>query len=277
MRIDSHISLWKQVPESARRHLRFPGDERAFLPEHIAPILTRNRFDGGLLISTGTETAEIDQLVAWCEESTILKGIVHAWGEGASKQETDALQAVLRGYWVEAGSSALHEAAAHCETKGLALDVIPGKSEFEPGSLAATARSFPRTPFLVAHAGCPPLEHEALAEWMASMRSLAEEPNVHVKLSGLWSTAFDKWNIATLQSLVVFLIEQFGERRLLFGSDWPFCLPAHSWKECLARFTQSIGARTMDFREFLLGENAARIYGLPTSVSGANSAGSSLP
>lgn len=266
MRIDTQISLWRHVPESARQNPRFPGDERTFLPEHIAPILTRNRFDGALLVSTGSESLEIDQLVTWCNESTILKGIVHAWQDGVVPRESDRLNAVLRGYWVRADSAALNEAAAHCEAKGLALDIAPGKNLLHPGSLSATARAFPKTPFVIAHAGSPPLAQETLAEWMQSMRHLAENPNVHLKLSGLWSTAFDKWNIATLQSLVVFLIEQFGERRLLFGSDWPFCLPAHSWKECLARFTQSIGARTMDFREFLLGENAARIYGLASTL-----------
>ena len=262
MRIDSQISLWKQAPGSARRHPRFPGEDRAFLPEHIEPILARNRFDGGLLVGTGGEAEEVAQLVAWCTESALLKGVVLAWGEGSAPVETAALNGVLRGYWVSA-NAAVGDAAAHCGARGLALDIVPGGNGYDAGTIASAARANPGTPIVLAHAGGPPLESRALAQWMEAMRALAGVPNVHVKLSGFWSTALDAWNLATLQSLIVFLIDAFGAGRLLFGSDWPFCLPAHSWKECLARFTQSIGARKMDFRELLLGENAARVYRLP--------------
>lgn len=55
---------------------------------------------------------------------------------------------------------------------------------------------------------------------------------------------------------------RIGEHRLPFGSDWPYSLPQHSWKGCLARFTQAIGARRIPFREALLGDNAARVYGI---------------
>ncbi|MCC6262558.1 MAG: amidohydrolase family protein [Bryobacterales bacterium] len=278
MRIDTQISLWKETPDCARKHPRFPGEDRAFLPEHIEPILARNRFDGGLLVSTGGEAAEIAQLAAWCKESRLLHGLVLAWvAQTESAPELEEWGGVLRGYWARAGSTAIAEAAAHCERNGLALDIAPAANGFHLRSLAEIARTNSNTPLVLAHAGAPPLGHGELAHWMEEMRALAREPNVHVKLSGFWSTSLDEWNLATLQSLVGFLLEQFGERRLLFGSDWPFCLPAHSWKECLARFTQAIGARKMSFRELLLGDNAARVYGLPASLGEANSAGSSLP
>ncbi len=278
MRIDTQISLWKETPGSARKHPRFPGEDRAFLPEHIEPILARNRFDGGLLVSTGGEAVEIAQLAAWCKESRFLHGLVIAWeAQAESALEPEEWGGLLRGYWVRAGSTAIAEAAAHCERYGLALDIAPVADGFHLRSLAEIAHTNSNTPLVLAHAGAPSLGHGELAQWMEEMRTLAREPNVHVKLSGFWSTTLDEWNLATLQSLVGFLLEEFGERRLLFGSDWPFCLPAHSWKECLARFTQAIGARTMGFRELLLGENAARVYGLPASLGEANSAGSSLP
>jgi L-fuconolactonase len=115
-------------------------------------------------------------------------------------------------------------------------------------------------PFVLAHAAAPPLAHDALHVWREQMLRLAAHPNVHCKLSALWSSSLEEWNLATLQSLFAFVLETFGERRILFGSDWPSCLPAHSWKETLARFTQGLGARTMEFREEVLGNTAARVY-----------------
>ena len=48
----------------------------------------------------------------------------------------------------------------------------------------------------------------------------------------------------------------------MFGSGWPAGLPEHTWKESLAAFTQSIGARPIELREQLLGATAARFYGI---------------
>jgi len=44
----------------------------------------------------------------------------------------------------------------------------------------------------------------------------------------------------------------FGPERLMFGSEWPLRLPDVTWKESLAAFTQSIGARSLEVREQLL-------------------------
>jgi L-fuconolactonase len=48
----------------------------------------------------------------------------------------------------------------------------------------------------------------------------------------------------------------------MFGSDWPVCTIAGTWKEVLAALTQAIGPQTIDIREKLLGSTAARFYGL---------------
>ena len=48
----------------------------------------------------------------------------------------------------------------------------------------------------------------------------------------------------------------------MFGSDWPVCTVAGTWKEVLAGFTQAIGAQPIEVREKLLGDTAARFYGI---------------
>jgi L-fuconolactonase len=55
----------------------------------------------------------------------------------------------------------------------------------------------------------------------------------------------------------------FGPGRLMFASNWPFCLEAtDAWKKVLATFTQALGAQTMEVRAKILGETAARVYRL---------------
>ena len=89
----------------------------------------------------------------------------------------------------------------------------------------------------------------------ADLSALARCPNIYCKLAGI---------VANRQPLVQSAIDAFGPGRLMFASLWPSLLPEHAWKAALAGFTQSIGARTMEFREQLLGDTAARFYGIAT-------------
>lgn len=266
MRIDTHISLWQQPTAETQAHPRFPGEERDFVPAHIEPILARNRFDGAIVFTAGSSAWEAETLGGWCSASPMVLGMSACWPDDARADappphlERLLANGVLCGLWCRAGATHLSEAARYCANRGLALDLLPDGEPFLGERLLPVAGAFPELPFVLAHAAAPPLGHDALALWREQMLQLAAHPNIHCKLSGLWSSSLEDWNLATLQSLFVFLLETFGEQRILFGSDWPFCLPAHSWKETLARFTQAMGARPMDFREEVLGNTAARVY-----------------
>lgn len=266
MRIDAHISLWQQPPAEAHAHPRFPGEERDFVPAHIEPILARNRFDGAIVFTAGSSAREAETLGAWCAVSPSLLGLSARWPDDASSTAPPPHLKHLRatgtlcGIWSRMGAAKLADAVRFCAANGLAVDIVANGEPFFAESLLPLAGAHPEVPFVLAHAAVPPLAHEALHVWREQMLRLAAHPNVHCKLSALWSSSLEEWNLATLQSLFAFALETFGERRILFGSDWPYCLPAHSWKETLARFTQGLGARTMEFREEVLGNTAARVY-----------------
>jgi L-fuconolactonase len=48
----------------------------------------------------------------------------------------------------------------------------------------------------------------------------------------------------------------------MFGSDWPVCLLAGTWKQVFAACTQALGPLTVDLREQILGGAATRFYNL---------------
>ena len=60
-----------------------------------------------------------------------------------------------------------------------------------------------------------------LEPWAAGIRSLAAEPNVACKLSGLQTIASPDWTYAELAPYIDVALEAFGPGRLIFGSDWP--------------------------------------------------------
>jgi L-fuconolactonase len=85
-----------------------------------------------------------------------------------------------------------------------------GKSAF-----ARCAARAPGTTFLLDHAGHPALQSHADEQWLASMRDIAALPNVAVKVTGV-CTDFVLW-----RPLLEALLELFGARRLIYGSNWP--------------------------------------------------------
>jgi L-fuconolactonase len=98
------------------------------------------------------------------------------------------------------------------------------------------------------------------------MERLAAFPQIFVKLSGMITLANSRsWTADHLKPYVSHVIRVFGPDRLIFGSDWPVCLLAGTWKQVLAAFTQSLGPLPQPIREKLLGGTAQRFYGIPES------------
>ncbi|HEY4233233.1 MAG TPA: amidohydrolase family protein, partial [Lacipirellulaceae bacterium] len=88
-------------------------------------------------------------------------------------------------------------------------------------------------------------------------------PNVYCKLSGLATEAdWQKWTEPQLMPYMETVLEAFGPRRLMFGSDWPVCLLAikyRGWHDLVARFSSKLSASE---QARVLGETAIEAYRL---------------
>jgi len=232
LRIDSHV-LYSQ----------------AHPPEHLQSILARNRFDGAILVGQFPDLPEnlpyiaglvvpIDRLADYLDHPK-LRGVCCSLSEG-----------------IPAGLDELARL-------GLPLDL-----ELEAGHLllvAQIAEQHPTLRIAIDHLARPAFHSEPTPEWLRGIEAAASLPNVFCKISGLLSAQSTPWTAAPLRPFVEHVLSVFGPARLMFGSEWPACLPAATWKETLAAFTQSIGARAIEVREQLLGGTAARFYGLAGS------------
>jgi L-fuconolactonase len=229
LRIDSHV-LYSQ----------------AHPPEHLQAILARNRFDGAILVG------QYSDLPADCPR---IAGLVVPIGRLAEHLGHPKLRGVccLLSDGIPAG---LDELAR----RGIPLDL-----ELEPVQLPLVQRIAERAPTLriaIDHLARPSFDSGPTTEWLRGMEAAARLPNVFCKVSGLLTGQRTPWAAARLRPFVQHVLSVFGPGRLMFGSEWPACLPAAMWKETLAAFTQSIGARTIEVREQLLGGTAASFYGL---------------
>ena len=117
--------------------------------------------------------------------------------------------------------------------------------------------------FILDHCGVPQVKEKQLDPWRSHIAEIAKLPNVHCKVSGLVAYADPaRWTEDDLRPYVEHVISCFGWDRVLFGSDWPVCTLAASykrWVEALLSITRNAGASN---QKKLFHDNAIRVYRL---------------
>ena len=90
-----------------------------------------------------------------------------------------------------------------------------------PREAAALARAFPDTLIVLNHTGLPAdRSPEGLHGWREAMATLAAEPNVAVKISGL-GVPGRPWTAESNREVVLRAIDLFGVDRAMFASNFP--------------------------------------------------------
>jgi len=129
------------------------------------------------------------------------------------------------------------------------------------------ARRHPALPIVVDHAAKPAIAARAFEPWAEEIAAVARQTQAVCKLSGLVTEASRHWHVDDLRPYVGHLLDVFGPRRLLWGSDWPVVELAGGyarWHDA----TLTLLADCSDAeRDAILGGNAARVYRLPDSPS----------
>jgi L-fuconolactonase len=154
----------------------------------------------------------------------------------------------------------LEAAFAAVAANGLVFDALikPPHLPHMPALLA----KYPDLPIVVDHGAKPYIAAGETEPWTTQMRALARHPNLYCKFSGLVTEAGDSWDVAKLKPYVDVLIEAFGPRRLMWGSDWPVLVLAGDYPGWLAAARELTAHLGEDDRDQIFGGTAARFYGL---------------
>ncbi|MEP7384714.1 MAG: amidohydrolase family protein [Gemmatimonadota bacterium] len=127
----------------------------------------------------------------------------------------------------------------------------------------ALVQQCPTTHFVVDHCAKPAIRLGAFSTWAEDVAQLALHDNVSCKLSGLLTEAGPSLSDeAILLPYAEHALACFGPARLMYGSDWPFCILGGGlsrWRAFVDRFTSSW---SLDERDAFYCGNAIRIYGL---------------
>lgn len=275
MRIDAHQHFWDlerfeyswmpPAPSPLRRNFR---------PEQLAGILSRNRFDGSVAVQANTILEETRWLLDLASIHEFIRGVV-GWVDLTDPKVGHVLDEMQRRpkfrgvrhpvqdeedlHWLVRED--VLRGLAELARRGLPYDLL-----LRPQHLPLIPRIAERVPSLrmvIDHIAKPPIAKQVMDGWATDMETVARIPQVHCKLSGMITEADPQsWKPQDLRPYVAHVYRLFEPDRLMFGSDWPVCLLAGTWKEVLAAFTQAVGPQPVEIREKLLGGTAQRFYGL---------------
>jgi L-fuconolactonase len=275
MRIDAHQHFWDirqfQYPWMP------PGDSplrRNYLPSDLAPILKRNRFDGSVLVHANVVLEETSWLLELASQHDFIRGVV-GWVDLTDPRVGATLDELQRHPKFKGVRHLVHDEPdvgwliredVLRGLRELARRGIPYDLLLRPPHLPLVPRLAERVPKLrmvIDHIAKPLIAAQRMDGWAEDMEAASKIPQVFCKLSGMITEANPGgWKAEHLRPYVQHVLSLFGPDRLMFGSDWPVCTLAGTWKEVLAAFTQAIGPQPIEAREKLLGETAARFYAL---------------
>jgi predicted TIM-barrel fold metal-dependent hydrolase len=135
---------------------------------------------------------------------------------------------------------------------------------------AALASHLHDSTFVLDHCGIPAIASDEIEEWRKQIRTLAALPNVHCKISGVIAygnpARWQEGDIAAvaedLRPYIEHVIESFGWRRIVWGSDFPVCKLTKgltAWKQVTDLLLRGASESELDA---LAQGNARRIYRL---------------
>jgi len=275
MRIDAHQHFWRFDPQRDRWITEeMAALKRDFLPDELARELAANGMDGSVAVQAAQSEDETLFLLDLASQWPTIAGVV-GWTELTARNLPERLES-YRKHRKLCGFR--HIAQAEPDDRFLLRqDFMRGigyLAEFSftydiliyPKQLAAAvelAEKFPGQRFVIDHMAKPPVRTKEIAAWGAQIRAIAASPNVYCKLSGLVTEAdWRHWRAGDFKPCLDLVFDAFGTDRLLFGSDWPVCLLAGTYrqvKELIVGYTSRLPAAD---QEKIFGSNAVRFYGL---------------
>ncbi|MEK7764699.1 MAG: amidohydrolase family protein [bacterium] len=277
MRIDAHQHFWTIAGPFRHGWLDVPAHapiRRDFLPSDLKPVCALARIDGTIFIQTQHDPAENDWALALAAANPWIRGVV-GWVDLTGPDPEDALRAARRNPKFVGVRHLVHDETddgwlarpdvrrgfGALERLGVPFDLLLRPHHLP--RVPALADAFPSLKLVIDHCAKPRIAKGPTPAWLDPLRACARRPNVFCKLSGLVTEAdWTTWKPADLAPFVRAVVDAFGPRRLMFGSDWPVCLLASSyarWVEALDWCLRDLPAPD---RDLIFGGTAVACYGL---------------
>lgn len=116
---------------------------------------------------------------------------------------------------------------------------------------------------MVDHIAKPYIKKGEIEEWKKDIKAVAQNENVFCKISGMVTEAdWKNWKQEDFAPYLDIVVESFGTKRIMYGSDWPVCLVSASYDEMLSIVKEYFARFSENEQQLLFGGNAVKFYNL---------------
>jgi len=248
--------------------------KRDFYPQDLKPLLIENKINGCVAIQVEQSEEETIFLLNLADEENIIKGVV-GWIDLRSADIVNRLKHFSQ---FEKLKGFRHIVQAEPDNEFLLrkdfCNGIKALKDFNftydiliyPQHLEAALKFvnlFPDQRFVIDHMAKPLIKKGELEGWQKEMRELASFENVFCKVSGMVTEGnWSSWKEADFKPYLDSVFEFFGTSRVMYGSDWPVCLLAASYKSQLGIIENYLASFSEPEKSDVMGGNAQRFYNL---------------
>jgi len=273
--IDAHQHFWLY---DAGRHGWINDDmreiRRDFMPEHLLPVMEENGVQGTVLVQVDQtedenrfqldnaakfdfirgvvgwidlQDAGVEDKLAYYEEFEKMKGFRHIL-QGEADRALMLKPAFKRGIGKLATYGYTYDILIFPDQLSYALELV---------------KTFPDQPFVIDHTAKPYIKRGEIDGWRKDMLAIAQQSNVSCKISGMVTEAdFKTWTAQQLKPYIDVVVEAFDTNRIMFGSDWPVCLAAASYKQWIGLLREYFAPFTQGEKDAFFANNAIAFYNL---------------
>ena len=275
VKIDTHQHFWHYHPdEYGWMGPHMSQLKKDHLPADLLPLLQSSRIDGTIAVQARQCVEESRWLLELADQHNFIKGVV-GWVDVCSPKLREHLELF----------------ASHPKYRGVRHvvqdepdDRFMMRSDFRRGIgqlrefnltydlllfprhlpvACELVRQFPQQPFVVDHLAKPLIKGHQLQPWESDIRRLARFENVYCKISGMVTESnWDNWNSMDFRPYLDVVLESFGTRRLMLGSDWPVCTLAGTYSEVMQIVSDYVGQLSRDEQAEVWHVNARQFYGI---------------
>lgn len=275
MVIDSHQHFWKYEPV---KHSWIDDDmsviRRDFLPSDLAKVYQENSIDGCVAVQADQTLEETDFLIDLASINNFIKGIV-GWVDLRAENIENVLEKystdkIVKGFRHVVQGEADHNFLLRPNfSRGISLlekhnftyDILVFPHQL--GSVLEFVKKFPHQKFVIDHIAKPYIKDGYFEGWATMMTAIGKHENVSCKMSGMVTEAdFNIWTPEQIHPYMDTVLEAFGSKRILFGSDWPVCLVAGNYSKIKKLTTDFISQLSQIEQNSIMGNNAIEFYNL---------------
>ena len=250
MRIDSHHHVWDL---SVREQGWMVGEalnpiKKNFSINDLRQAITGCGIDKTVVVQTVTNYDETPELLELADTDDLVAGVVGFLKIDAEDaiSHLDSYQS-LRGFEYLVGIRDIahdYEDVKYLSKpqvvknvqelgkRGLVYDLLTKTPHMR--AAIDLVKACPNTKFVLDHISKPYIAKADMQPWADQITELASFENVVVKVSGLFTEAdWKNWKKEDFWPYLDHITKSFTPNRMMFGSDWPVCLLAATYKQSI--------------------------------------------